>query len=137
VARQEKVKTIDKFFSLDTSTGYPYILYMNLIFIETPEFIHKIDRIASQDEFHQLQNELISDPLKGKIVKGTGGARKIRMKLKGRGKSGGARTIYYYVDLRQEIWFLDIYLKSDKDELSESEKMKFYRFIKETINAEK
>ena len=109
---------------------------MNIIFIETPEFIKKIDKISSEEEFFQLQDELISNPLKGKLVKGTGGARKVRMKVKGRGKSGGARTIYYYLDLRGEVWFLDAYLKKDKSELSESEKKKLYIFIKETINAE-
>ena len=107
---------------------------MNIIFIETPEFIAKIDALASNSEFHELQNELISDPTKGKIVKGTGGARKIRMKLKGTGKSGGARTIYYYVDLRGEIWFLDIYLKKDKSTMTENDKKRIYRFIKEVIN---
>jgi len=109
---------------------------MNIVFIETPDFIKKIDKIASEDEFHQLQDELISNPLRGKIVKGTGGARKIRMKVKGRGKSGGARTIYYFLDLRGEVWFLDAYLKKEKNELTESEKKKLYSFIKETINAE-
>ncbi len=109
---------------------------MNIVFIETPEFIKRIDKIASEEEFFQLQDELISNPLKGKIVKRTGGARKVRMKVKGRGKSGGARTIYYYLDLRGEIWFLEAYLKKDKSELSESEKKKLYSFIKETINAE-
>ncbi len=109
---------------------------MNIVFIETPEFIKKIDKIASEEEFFELQDELISKPLKGKILRGTGGARKIRMKIKGRGKSGGARTIYYYLDLRGEVWFLDAYLKKEKSNLSELEKKKLYSFIKETINAE-
>ena len=109
---------------------------MNIIFIETPEFIKKIDSITSENEFREIQDELIANPLKGSIVKGTGGARKIRMKLKGRGKSGGARTIYYYVDLRGEIWFLDVYLKKDKSNLTETDKKRIYRFIKEIINEE-
>ncbi len=109
---------------------------MSIVFIETPEFVKKISNIASEDEFYQLQNELILNPLKGKVVKGTGGARKVRMKIKGRGKSGGARTIYYYLDLRGEVWFLDTFLKKEKSSLSESEKKKLFSFIKETINAE-
>jgi len=107
---------------------------MNIIFIETPEFIDKIDVLASPSEFEEIQNELIANPGKGKIVKGTGGARKIRMKLKGTGKSGGARIIYYYVDLKGEIWFIDMYLKKEKENLSELEKKKLFRFIKEVIN---
>ena len=45
---------------------------MNIFFIETPEFIDKIDALACQSEFYELQNELISNPTRGKIVKGTG-----------------------------------------------------------------
>lgn len=107
---------------------------MNIFFIETPDFIEKIDALACEKEFYELQHELISNPTRGKIVKGTGGARKIRMKLKGTGKSGGARTIYYYVDLRGEVWFLDIYLKKDKSNLTENDKKKLFKFIKEVIN---
>jgi hypothetical protein len=107
---------------------------MNIIFIETTEFIAKIDALASEAEFNEIQDELIANPMKGKIVKGTGGARKIRMKLKGTGKSGGARAIYYYVDLRGEIWFLDLYLKKDKADLTEHDKKRIFRFIKEVIN---
>jgi len=108
---------------------------MEILFIETPEFIKKIDKIASLEEFYELQDELITDPHKGKIEQGTGGARKIRLKSGGHGKSGGARILYYYVDVRGEIWFLDAYLKKDKTSLNDAEKKKLYIFIKEVINA--
>ena len=106
---------------------------MDIIFIETPKFTDKFDKIASQDEMIRLQDELIENPYKGKIIQGTGGARKIRMKLKGIGKSGGARVIYYYVDFRGEIWLLEIFAKSEKEDISENEKKRLYKFIKETI----
>ena len=104
------------------------------MFIELPEFVDKFDKLATDLEMIELQDELIENPYKGNLVKGTGGARKIRMKLQGRGKSSGARVIYYYVDLQGEIWFLDIYSKSIKEDLSESEKKKLYKFIKEKIH---
>jgi len=108
---------------------------MEIVFIEIPEFVEKFDKNGSDSDMRALQDELIKNPFKGKIVKGTGGARKLRMKLSRRGgKSGGARVIYYYVDLQGEIWFLDIYLKSVKENLTENEKKKFYKFIKETIH---
>jgi len=58
------------------------------------------------------------------------------MKVKGRGKSGGARIIYYYVDMRGEVWFLNAYLKKNKVSLTANEKQALFRFIKEVINAE-
>jgi hypothetical protein len=106
---------------------------MDIIFIETPEFVRKFDRLATQDEMMALQDELIADPHRGRLVQGTGGARKIRMRVRGSGKSGGARVIYYFVDLRGEVWFLDVYVKSGKSSLSESEKQSLRDFIKETI----
>ncbi|RPI00599.1 MAG: type II toxin-antitoxin system RelE/ParE family toxin [Calditrichaeota bacterium] len=107
---------------------------MEIVFIETPEFVTKFDKIASDVEMLELQYELLKNPFKGDILKGTGGARKIRMKISGRGKRGGARVIYYYVDLQGEIWFLDIYSKSMQSDISEIQKKRLYDFIKETIH---
>lgn len=118
------------------TTDIPYIANMGVVFIETPEFIRKIDRIAQHGEFSVLQSELIKQPTKGDVERGAGGARKVRMKLAGRGKSGSARVVYYYVDLRGEIWLLDIFEKKDKESLSDSERNKLRKFIKEVINAE-
>lgn len=113
---------------IEISTDIPYIKQTEIIFIETPEFIKKIDKIAFSEEFYELQDVLIADTQKGKIEKGTGGARKIRLKVGGRGKSGGARIIYYYVDLRGEIQFLEAYLKKDKTSLNEAEKKEALQF---------
>ncbi len=82
----------------------------------------------------ELQYELYKNPFKGDIIKGTGGARKIRMKISGRGERGGARVIYYYVELQGEIWFLDIYSKLTQKNISENQKRQLYDFIKETIH---
>lgn len=58
------------------------------------------------------------------------------MKLQGKGKSSGARVIYYYVDMQGDIWFLDIYRKSIKTDLSDNNKKRIYKFIKEKIHGE-
>jgi hypothetical protein len=108
---------------------------MDIVFIETPEFVDKVDKLDILDDLYRLQGELLLNPMKGKVEKGAGGARKIRMAVRGRGKSGGARIIYYYVDLRGEIWFLDAYVKKDKESLTDKEKYRLFRFIKEVINA--
>ncbi len=43
------------------------------------------------------------------IIPHTGGARKARMKITGRGKRGGYRVIYYFVD-EDTVWLITIYL---------------------------
>ncbi len=63
---------------------------------ETSIFTKEITRILTDDEYKALQNFLVANPKGGDVIKGSGGLRKVRWKLKGRGKSGGIRNIYYY-----------------------------------------
>ena len=46
------------------------------------------------DEQHYLENILLENPRKAVVIEGLGGVRKLRIKLEGRGKSGGGRVIY-------------------------------------------
>jgi hypothetical protein len=56
------------------------------------------------------------------VVPGTGGVRKLRWALPGRGKSGGARVIYYYHNESIPLYALDIYAKNQKTNLFAAEK---------------
>jgi hypothetical protein len=58
---------------------------------------------------------LLRHPESGDIIPGSGGVRKIRCAMKGKGKSGGIRVIYYWKVSDEEIWLLTIYSKSEKD----------------------
>lgn len=94
---------------------------MRYIFWEWHGFSEKLHRVASKEDYWVLQNELMSNPEKGDLIPGLGGARKIRMAIRRQGKKGGARVIYYF-KLDTEIWFLDLYAKNDKADLSPTEK---------------
>lgn len=63
--------------------------------VETSIFTRKLRTLLSDEEYRLLQNELIKNPEKGKIIKGSGGLRKIRWSISGKGKSGGVRVIYF------------------------------------------
>lgn len=52
-----------------------------------------VGEYLSDDEYAALQWSLASDPSAGDLVKGTGGVRKIRWGVAGRGKRGGVRVI--------------------------------------------
>jgi hypothetical protein len=69
-----------------------------------------------------LQDMLLANPESGATVAGTGGARKIRVALPGRGKSGGSRVIYYYAVRRETIHLLLAYPKNVQDTLTEAQK---------------
>jgi len=91
-------------------------------FRELSSFTRVITKIATDEELQELQKELCKHPDKGDLIKKTGGARKVRMGLDNRGKSGGARVIYYWQDERGVIWFLKAYPKSETSNLTEEEK---------------
>ena len=81
-------------------------------FIETSLFTSLIYDYLSEDEYLDLQVYLLQHPDSGKIIRGSGGVRKIRWASKGKGKSGGIRVIYYLKDSKEEIWLLTVYAKS-------------------------
>ncbi len=71
----------------------------------------------SDDEYQGLQNYLLQHPEAGKVVPGSGGVRKVRWKMAGKGKSGGVRVIYYFKKRDDEIWLLTIYSKSEVENI--------------------
>ena len=78
-----------------------------------------------------MQNTLVEDPERGNLIKGGGGIRKLRHAVQGRGKSGGVRAIYYWVNQDHRIYMLVIYPKSKKDDLSDRETAILRNLVKE------
>jgi hypothetical protein len=67
---------------------------------------------------HRTERRLLMDPEAGAVLPGSGGVRKMRVALPGRGKRGGARVIYYYRSERRRIYLLFAYGKSETATLS-------------------
>lgn len=82
-------------------------------FIEATAFTKYVYDYMTEEEYIGLQSFLLQNPEAGKIVRGSGGVRKVRWAMAGRGKSGGARVIYYFRKQDDEIWFLTIYGKNE------------------------
>jgi len=99
--------------------------------IETSVFQKQVDETLSFDDYMAFQDYLIKNPEKGDIIQGTGGARKIRYALPGKGKSGGIRTIYYYKIIGEAIYLLYLYKKNEQADLNEKQKKALYNVIKE------
>jgi mRNA-degrading endonuclease RelE of RelBE toxin-antitoxin system len=64
-------------------------------FVEATAFT-KYVYYLSEDEYLGLQSFLLQYPEAGKVVRGSGGVRKVRWAIAGKGKSGGVRVIYYF-----------------------------------------
>lgn len=90
--------------------------------VETPEFMAKAKKILTEDMRIELINYLAANPLAGNVIKETGGIRKLRWRVVvGKGKSGGARVIYFYHDRTMPIFLLTLYLKSKQENLTKVE----------------
>jgi mRNA-degrading endonuclease RelE of RelBE toxin-antitoxin system len=86
-----------------------------MIFIETSTFTKLIGTYLSDDEYLGLQGFLLKYPDAGAIIRGTGGVRKLRWGISGKGKRGGIRVIYYWKRREDEIWLLTVYGKSERE----------------------
>jgi hypothetical protein len=106
-----------------------------LVFIESALFEVMADKLLGAKGRDALQSELLEHPESGKSIEETNGARKIRVALDGRGKSGGGRVIYYYRHAKGAIFFLAIYPKNEKENLSKADKKALRDQIKK-INEE-
>jgi len=87
-------------------------------FIETSIFTRQVATLLTDDEYSQLQIALSTHPDAGAIIPHSGGLRKIRWSMSGRGKRGGVRAIYYWVVAEDQILMLFMYPKSEKDDLT-------------------
>jgi mRNA-degrading endonuclease RelE of RelBE toxin-antitoxin system len=94
-------------------TALPY--NGGMVFIETSTFTKPIGRYLTDDEYLGLQGFLLKYPDAGKIVRGSGGARKLRWAISGKGKSSGIRIIYYWRKQDDEVWLLTVYGKSERE----------------------
>ncbi|MCF6767165.1 addiction module toxin RelE [Thiotrichales bacterium 19S11-10] len=93
-----------------------------MIFIETDIFTEDLKELLSDDEYANFQIYLADNPLAGDVIQQTGGLRKIRWSIQGKGKRGGVRVIYYYVLPDSQIRLLLIYKKGKKDDLTPEQK---------------
>jgi len=87
-------------------------------FIETSRFSNVRENYFDDSQFHMLQLYLMNQPDSGDIIKGSGGVRKLRWGLKGSGKRGGVRVIYYWMTKSHQILFLAAYAKNEASDLS-------------------
>jgi len=98
-------------------------MLLDRMFIHTKVFDRKWNDLGcNDDDLIELQKAICKDPKKPPIIQGTGGIRKIRITLPGRGKSSGARVLYIdYISIGV-IGLLSAYPKNKKIDITDKEK---------------
>ena len=101
-------------------------------FVETKLFTKLGQEYLSDDDYAILQQSLIVNPEAGDVIPGSGGVRKLRWGVAGKGKRGGLRVIYFLRLRNDEVWMLTLYAKNVADNIP----AKVLKKIKEEIDVE-
>jgi hypothetical protein len=92
-------------------------------FIESKVFSKQIRALPAQVLIN-IQSDLVQDPERGAVVKGTHGVRKARVAdpSASRGKSGSYRYLYLYFEHAGRIYLLYLFSKGEQADLSPDQK---------------
>jgi mRNA-degrading endonuclease RelE of RelBE toxin-antitoxin system len=93
-----------------------------LVIVETRFFTKQIRALLDAESYRLMQLELVADPERGAIIKDSGGLRKLRWSLSGRGKSGGIRVIYFWAKHQDIVLLLFAYPKNVQDTLTPAQR---------------
>ena len=85
--------------------------------------------VASDQELQV--SYVAAHPTAGDLMSGTGGLRKLRWELQGRGKRGGARVIYFLHCERMPLFLLTAYAKNARADLSPADRAEFRQLVKQ------
>jgi hypothetical protein len=85
------------------------------------EFLAATRKLMDDAERAELVDYLAYNPTAGDVIPGSGGVRKMRWGLEGRGKRGGARVIFFFHDMDMPLYLLTAYAKNERANLDQSE----------------
>jgi hypothetical protein len=105
--------------------------------VETDEFLAATKKLMDDEERAELVGYLAYNPTAGNVIPGSGGVRKLRWGLEGRGKRGGARVIYFFHDTEMPLLLLRAYAKNEQEDLSQLQLKKMQQFTIQMVEAHK
>jgi hypothetical protein len=107
-----------------------------LEFIELVPFTRRLQALAKEDSddvLMEIQSDLLANPKRGKVVEGTAGVRKARVAnpARGKGKSGGFRYLYFYIEQDGQIYLLMIFSKEEQTDLTGEQRKSLAKAVRE------
>jgi len=104
--------------------------------IETSTFTRQITALLDDEEYGGFQSRIAANPDLGALIRGGGGIRKVRVAVGSRGKSGGARVIYYWAVRKDAILLLYAYPKNVAADLTRKQVSRLAKVVKEEFGSE-
>ena len=94
-----------------------------MVFIESKAFTRRLHELAgdvADSVLADIQNALLENPARGDMVKGLGGIRKARLAnpARGKGKRGGFRYMFLYLERRGHVHLLFLFDKNEQEDLN-------------------
>lgn len=103
--------------------------------VETPTYLAALKKAGlSQADRDAVLDEVMSNPVGGDLIKGSGGVRKVRISKEETGKSGGYRALTYFMDERSPVFLLFLIDKSDVDNISDAQANQLKKIAKAIKN---
>jgi hypothetical protein len=96
---------------------------------ETRLFSEDLDAMLSPAERDAVIAGIAQDPAGGDLIPGSGGLRKRRIALPGRGKRGGARVITLYLGEAFPVYAVFAFAKNEREDLSPEQKRVLMRIV--------
>ena len=97
-------------------------------------FEDKARALLRDNGYEDLLECLAKRPKIGRIIQGTGGLRKMRVARAGRGKSAGARVVYYYHNEHKPLLLVQIFAKADQENLTAEQKTRLKKLVETIID---
>ncbi len=100
--------------------------YRIVEFIESRPFtrrLHDLAGDAADELLRTIQREFEQSPDRGAMVPGFGGVRKVRFPGRSKGKRGGYRCLYLYLERRQHIHLLILLAKNEQEDATPEQRL--------------
>ena len=112
---------------------------MKRLIIQTKIFSDDLDTLISENkllitDYEEFEKLLSKNPEQGDPIQGTGGLRKSRLKSSSKGKRGGFRVCYFDFPEQSKLFFILIYGKNEKENISQEDKKTFKKLIERIKN---
>jgi hypothetical protein len=96
---------------------------------ETAAYLARAQKLLSETQQEAVVQMIAQEPASGDLIEGTGGIRKVRFAVGGRGKSGGIRVVYYFHGETMPVYLLTMFAKNEKANLTKAERNALARLV--------